>query len=119
MIHRIIIYNRSARKLDASCLFLTKFIFVLGAIFALPNPRQHTYNILKDTREMTQSLIAYGDLVQRYRELAEVVIIEHALRVGRSLKRERLRHFDVEGTGLDQAVNLLERRILILPVIRR
>ena len=59
-----------------------------------------------------------GDLVQRYRELAEVVIVERALGVGRLLERESLRHFDVEGTGLDQAINFLERRILILPVIR-
>src|SRR5713101_5373777 len=53
-----------------------------------------------------------------YRELAEVVIVERALGVGRLLERESLRHFDVEGAGLDQAINLLERRILILSVIR-
>src|ERR1700676_4337301 len=58
------------------------------------------------------------DLVQLYRELAEVMIVERALRVGRLLERESLRHFDVEGAGLDQAVNFLERRILIFPVIR-
>ena len=58
-----------------------------------------------------------GDLVQRYRELAEVVIVERALGVGRLIERESLRHFDVEGAGLDQAINLFERRILILPVI--
>src|SRR5439155_26514610 len=58
-----------------------------------------------------------GDLVQRYRELAEVVIVERALGVGRLLERESLRHFDVEGAGLDQAINLFERRILIFPVI--
>jgi hypothetical protein len=55
---------------------------------------------------------ANGDLVQRYRELAEVVIVERALCVGCLLERESLRHFDVEGAGLDQAINLFERRIL-------
>src|SRR6266446_4561902 len=58
-----------------------------------------------------------GDLVQRYRELAEVVTVERALRIGRLLERESFRHFDVEGTGLDQAINFLKRRILILSVI--
>src|SRR5580704_16811365 len=53
-----------------------------------------------------------------YRELAEVVIVERALGVGRLLERESLRHFDVEGAGLNQAINLLEWRILIFPVIR-
>ena len=62
--------------------------------------------------------LSKGDLVQRYRELAEVVIVERALGVGRLLERESLCHFDVEGAGLDQAINFLERRILILPVIR-
>ena len=57
-----------------------------------------------------------GDLVQRYRELAEVVTVERALRIGRLLERESFRHFDVEGTGLDQAINLFERRILISPL---
>jgi predicted acyl esterase len=57
------------------------------------------------------------DLVQRYRELPEVVIVERALGIGRLLERESLRHFDVEGAGLDQAINLFERRILIFPVI--
>ena len=61
--------------------------------------------------------LSNGDLVQRYRELAEVVIVERALGVGRLIERESLRHFDVEGAGLDQAINLFERRILILPVI--
>src|SRR5438445_11840510 len=59
-----------------------------------------------------------GDLVQRYRELAEVVTVERALRIGRLLERESFRHFDVEGTGLDQAINFLKRRILILSGIR-
>src|SRR6266581_7662614 len=59
-----------------------------------------------------------GDLVQRYRELTEVVIVERALRVGRLLEGESLRHFDVKGAGLNQAINLLERRTLILPAIR-
>src|SRR5260370_34055024 len=54
-----------------------------------------------------------------YRELAEAVIFERALGVGRLLERESLRHFDVEGAGLDQAINLLERRILIFPAIRQ
>src|SRR5260370_24260595 len=62
--------------------------------------------------------LSNGDLVQRYRELAEVVIGERALGVGRLIERESLRHFDVEGGGIDQAINWFERRILILPVIR-
>src|SRR5260221_12325185 len=62
--------------------------------------------------------LSNGDLVERYRELAEVVIVERALGVGRLLEGESLRHFDVEGTGLDQEINFLKRRILILPVIR-
>ena len=45
------------------------------------------------------------------------MIVERTLRIGRLLERESFRYFDVEGTGLDQAINFLKRRILILSVI--